>query len=177
MDPKRGVPGTGEDVAARVAAHGVVAAAVDADPAAAGRPLHGGLEVVDDPVLEQEFNDRRGVGELAQNAGSEVPFETPWVVGEGVGRGGLLAAGKGQSRGAEVQRVVFKGPVSDASAAAAGWEPYGRSPAHGEGEVGRLVGDGGAVAGERGFAAVEDWGVLKLFRVVGPIPISGLFDW
>lgn len=157
VQPEGRVAGADEHVAAGVAAHGVVAAAVDADRAAAGDALHDHLEVPDVVVIEDERHDGGGVDEHLQDRGGEIALQTARVPVEGVGLGYDLPAGDVERRGAQVDGVVDKRPAGDAAATRAGGEVDDRVVAQGQLDV-RLVGDVRAVARHGGVAAVEDGG-------------------
>ena len=91
-----------EEVAARVAAHGVVASGVDTQLGGSRPALHGHLEVPDVLVLENEAGDGGGVGPLLVGVVGQIALEAARVVGfaVAVGNGGTIVEVEGG--GAEV---------------------------------------------------------------------------
>ena len=116
--PEGDIAGAHVDIAAGVAAHGVMAATVNADGAAAGNALHGHLEVPDVVVVEDEL-DNLGEGVVSlQDLGGEGTLQAARVVGEGIGCCGHVSAGQGQGGRAQVQLVVLERTTGDAASAA-----------------------------------------------------------
>lgn len=171
MQPEGRIPGADEHVPAGIAAHGVVAAAVDADRPAAGDPLHSHLEIPDILVVEEELHDGGGIGITLENRGREIALQAPRVVVKGGGLHGHSPAGKAEPCRAQVDRVIHKGPAGDAAAAGAGGEVDDRVVAQRQCDV-TLVGDVCTVAGHGGVAAVEDGGGFYGVGVRGPVPVS-----
>jgi len=155
-----------EDGVAGVTADGVVAAAVDADVAAAGHALHVELEGGDVRAVLEQRGDGAGVGEGLRYVWVQVAFQAARVVGRVVGVEGRA----GEGGRAEVHAHVFEGAGCDAAAAGAGREVDVRVGWQGERDA--RVRDGGAVAGHGGVGAVEDGGLRRVLRVEGPVPIS-----
>lgn len=77
----------------RVAADGVVAAAVDADVAAAGHALHVELEGCDVRAVLEQGGDGAGVGEDLRHVWVQVAFQAARVVGRVVGVEGRAGEG------------------------------------------------------------------------------------
>lgn len=173
VQPEGRVAGADEHVAAGVAAHGVVAAAVDADVAAAGYTLHDHLKVPDVVVLGDEIHDGGGVDEHLQDGGGEIALQAAGVPVEWVLRGFHSPAGDVERGRTQVHGVVDKRPAGDAAAACAGGEVEDGVVAQGQLDV-RFVGDVRAVARHGGVAAVEDGGLSHVIGVGRPVPVSVL---
>jgi hypothetical protein len=99
---EQGVGWGDEEVATRVAAHGVVAAAVDTEIRASRPALHGHLEVPNVLVLQDEAGNGGGIGPFFVAVVCQVALEAARVVGAAVAVGNGAAIGEIEAGRAEV---------------------------------------------------------------------------
>lgn len=132
--------------------------------------LHDHLEVADVVVLQQQVQDRRGVGVGRVDLGRDVALEAARVVLEA----GALEHGavvERQADGAEVDLHVLEGARRHAAAARAGRQVDLGEVAQAELD-GALVGDELAVARHGRVAAVEDGRRGRVAGVERPVPVG-----
>ena len=171
VEPERRVTGADEDITARITAHGVVTATVDADVAAAGDTLHVHLEVVDVIVAQNQVHDCGEVSVVLDDLGGQIALQAAGVVGEGVFAGLAAAARAHQGDWAQVDGVVLEGAAGHAAAAVAGGQVDDRVVTQAQLDVAGGL-DVGAVSGHRGVAAVEDLRCLQVTSIGSPVPVA-----